>query len=483
MGRGLSRREMIAAGLSSAWLLKTSRDGVGAASPPSAAFAAPRDIIFMVSDGMSSGVPWLAESFSRMVRGRGTHWCELLRNPEVTQGWFETASLNSPVTDSAAASTAWFSASRVNNGAINVLPDGTRLTPLAQVAQGCGRRVGIVTTATITHATPAGFAAVQADRDDEAEIAPQYAGEIDVLLGGGRKHFEASLRPTRTDIISRYTTGGYTSCASREQILAARTGGRRLGLFAAGHLPYTIDRLHDSSLQQSMPTLAEMTIAALRQLEDSPRGFILQVEGARVDHAAHANDAASLLWEQLVFDDALGVALAFFQRRPDTLLVVTSDHGNASPSLVGVGEDYERSGKCFERLARCTASGAAIAGRLTSPAVRGPADVIAIIEQMAGVQISRAEAAAILTHRPAEGKVPPASDSKVAPVVLAVSRALSAYQGIGWTGTTHTAEPAPILALGPGRIAFAGPHRNTEVFGQLSRNIGSTHRNPECTKI
>jgi alkaline phosphatase len=477
MGRNcVTRRELIAAGLSSTFLLNMSRGEIGAPSRSRTA-AAPRDVIFMISDGMSSSVPWLAESFSQLVRGRGTHWCELLRSPDVTQGCFETSSLNSPVTDSAAASSAWFSGSRVNNGVINVLPDGSRLTPLAQIAHAHGRQVGIVTTATITHATPAGFAAVQASRDDEEEIAPQYLGEVDVLLGGGLKHFHAAHRLDRQDLIARYAGQGYAPCYRRDQIVGTNENRRPLGLFAHGHLPYTIDRLHDASLQQETPTLAEMTAAALSQLQASPQGFILEVEGARVDHAAHANDAASLLWEQLAFDDALGVALEWRQRKPDTLIVVTADHGNANPALIGMGDDYERSGECFERLAHCTASTATMAERLTSSAVRGPDEVIAILEQLAGVQISPVEAAALLRVRATAGKPHP-SDSKAPPLVLALSRLLSAYQGIGWTGTTHTAEPSPVLALGTGRTAFVGPHRNTEVFEQLMQHMGTNYRNP-----
>ncbi|MDY7109537.1 MAG: alkaline phosphatase, partial [Planctomycetota bacterium] len=116
-----------------------------------------RNIIFMVSDGMSPGVPELAESFSQLVRGRSTNWHELARDPRTSRGYLQTGSLSSMVTDSAAASTAWASGSRAFNGALNVLPDGTRLTPVGRLARTAGRALGLVTTTTITHATPAGF--------------------------------------------------------------------------------------------------------------------------------------------------------------------------------------------------------------------------------------------------------------------------------------------------------------------------------------
>jgi alkaline phosphatase len=110
-----------------------------------------------------------------------------------------------------------------------------------------------------------------------------------------------------------------------------------LGLFYDSHLPYTIDHIHSDALKRTVPTLAEMTRKALEILGDAPNGFLLQVEGGRVDHAAHANDAASIMWDQLAFDDAVEVVYEFVAKRDDTLMIVTSDHGNANPGLNGMG--------------------------------------------------------------------------------------------------------------------------------------------------
>lgn len=99
----------------------------------------PRNIIFMVADGMSLGVPTLAEPFSKLARGTSTNWWTLAASAEVSRGWFDMRSLDSLVTDSAAAASSWGSGARVSNGAVNVLLDGTRLTPIADVAPGLGR--------------------------------------------------------------------------------------------------------------------------------------------------------------------------------------------------------------------------------------------------------------------------------------------------------------------------------------------------------
>src|SRR4029434_4694557 len=108
---------------------------------------------------------------------------------------------------------------------------------------------------------------------------------------------------------------------------------RVLGLFWSDHLPYTIDRNREPAMQSRVPTLAEMTSSALQNLSHSPDGFLLQVEGGRVDHAAHDNDAASMLHDQLAFDDAIGVALEFAKEHGDTLVIITTDHGTGNPGL------------------------------------------------------------------------------------------------------------------------------------------------------
>ena len=297
MGRwqALTRREVLKLGMAAG----------AAAGGPSAALArngsprqgrarkAPQNIIFMVSDGMSAGVPSLAEPFSRNVRGIGTHFHALLADPQVVRGYLTTHSLNSLVTDSAAAATAWGSGSRVFNGAINVLPDGTRLTPIAHLINGSGRRTGLVTTTRITHATPAGFAAVQPNRDDEDQIAPQYAGVVDVLLGGGRKFFHATGRKDRRDVVAEYVARNYAHWSARSQMRQDDGSAKVLGLFSDGHLPYVVDQRNRPALEAEVPTLAEMTHAALSILGQSPRGFFLLIEGGRIDHAAHLNDAAA----------------------------------------------------------------------------------------------------------------------------------------------------------------------------------------------
>lgn len=446
----------------------------------------PRNILFMVADGMSPGVPAMAEAFSHLLRNGGTQWHELSGQSRVVHGWFDMASLNSLVTDSAAAASAWGSGSRVFNGAVNMLPDGQPLTPLAALAKQRGKAVGLVTTTRITHATPAGFAASVPSRDLEDEIAPQYLNIVDVLLGGGLRHFDPAVRRDRRDVLDEYRAAGYAVCRSRDELLAGnlRAEEKLLGLFSQQHLPYTIDRNREADLQNSVPTLAEMTRIALETLSRSPDGFLLQVEGGRVDHAGHNNDAAALLWDQLAFDEAVGLAVEFQRANPDTLVIITADHGTGNPGINGIGSRYSRSTHHFERLAMSVASFQAMHARFGEiqkqhgrPA--NTSEVSDILHWGTGIELSQEEAGVIASYL--AGNPAPELNRAQANISGAAAQILGNHNGIGWTGVVHTSDWAPILAFGPGSERFAGLLKNTDAFEQLAQLMGIAHRNPRMT--
>ena len=254
------------------------------------------------------GVPTLADPFSRLLIKQGTEWPELIKRPEAEHGYLETGSLNSLVTDSAAAASAWGSGHQVNNGVLNVLPNEERLTPITVFIKDKNIRTGLVTTDKLTGATPSGFAAVQKSRHDYLEIAPQFMDRVDVLLGGGRNYFQADARKDNRELVEEYRARGYQVCFNRHDMRLLPPSDRILGLFAEDVMPYTIDLLNDDSMWYSVPMLAEMAQVAIENLADKDKGFFLMIEGARIDHAAHANDAAAILHDQIAFESALGVA-------------------------------------------------------------------------------------------------------------------------------------------------------------------------------
>lgn len=243
-----------------------------------------------------------------------------------------TFSANSKVTDSAAAATAMAAGEKANNGVVSIaLPgDEAELETLLERFQRSGKRVGLVTTTYITHATPACFGAHEPKRSNLAEIAEDYMNQArpNVLLGGGGK----GMSPEAA------RSAGYTVVTDRAGLkgldLSAET--HISGQFGEGNLPYTYDGTGD------LPGLAEMTTAALGLLEKDSDGFFLMVEGGRIDHSGHANDLSRNLHETLAFDEAVRAIAAWAEDRDDTLVVVTADHETGGLNVVkDLGKGHE----------------------------------------------------------------------------------------------------------------------------------------------
>ena len=427
-----------------------------------------RNVIFLVSDGMSLGTLTLAERYRRRHEGRGTHWLDLYARPDVRRALVDTASASSVVTDSAAASSAWGGGAKVDNGSINFTPDGRPRTPILHLARAAGLGTGLVSTATITHATPAGFAAQVARRADEQIIAAQYlAAGIDVLLGGGAQFFDPARRTDQRDLAADYARAGYQVVRDQAALRGAPADSRLLGLFADGHLPHTLDHRADAALAAAVPNLAEMARVALARLARQPRGFVLQIEGARIDHAAHANDIGGLLFDQLAFDDAVGAALEFAAGRHDTLVLVTTDHGNANPGLNGVGERYGQTSDAFDRLAQFRRTNTwALAGLDAGSTAAQVQDRV-----KEATNLALAEDEIDLLRRALRKEHRESYRVRNAPLV-ALGQILSNHTSVGWTGTTHTTDLVELSAFGPGSEAIHGLIQNTALFGVMTHALG-----------
>lgn len=153
------------------------------------------------------------------------------------------------------------------------------------------------------------------------------------MMGGGNDYFSSAKRKDGKDMYQRFAANGYMVIKDRDTMLKLNTNKPVLGVFADDGLPYTLDRNHDQSLQDTVPTIAEMTKSALSILSTNKNGFALQLEGGKVDWAAHGNDIGGLIYDQAAFDEAVGAVLEFAEKDGNTLVIITTDHGNANPGL------------------------------------------------------------------------------------------------------------------------------------------------------
>lgn len=297
-----------------------------------------KNIIFMVSDGMSIGTLAMADLYSRNILGRTSNWIDLYNTGKVSRALMDTASASSIVTDSAAASSAFGGGVRVKNGVLNVGANGEKYVPIWQKFKKAGKKAGCVTTVTITHATPAGFCVNSESRNAEPEIAEMYHQlDLDIMMGGGDEFFNPDKRADRKDVYKDYRRKGYQILKTKGDLKNVEKSSKILGIFSSGALPYTIDQNNLSNLQSS-PSLTDMTKTAINQMKDHAEGFVLQVEGGKVDWAAHANDVSAIIHDQLTFDEAIKTVLDFAEKDGETLVIITTDHGNANPGTISGSE-------------------------------------------------------------------------------------------------------------------------------------------------
>ncbi|MGB0409615.1 MAG: alkaline phosphatase [Opitutales bacterium] len=436
----------------------------------SSALAAPRsgrakNLIFMVADGMCHGTLGLAHHWNLRNVGLPLNWMMLYDRSDLRRSYQDTASASSPVTDSAAAASSWGCGQRVMNGSINTAADGSSLKPLYDYAREAGKATGLVTTCTITHATPAGFATNVPKRGMEDVIARQYLErEVDVLLGGGRRYFkQAGDDGTITDYIVKYREAGYAFAENRASLKALSSERRKiLGLFAEGHMPYAIDRRNDKSLSD-IPALDDMFEAALNALSGARDGFVLQVEAGRVDHAGHANDAGAILHELLEFDSCIPIALEYTAKHPDTMLIVTTDHGTGGCQLDGSGAAYVESGPALDRInlhrysfewleKRFRATGQFNAQSFTMATGIRPCE-----EQAAAVQAALDD---------------PELKYLTSAMTEIFDKELKVMSSVGWSSNKHTAENVELLALGPGSQGIPAQMQNFDLHGIIRQALG-----------
>lgn len=426
-----------------------------------------KNIIVLVSDGMSAGTLNMANVYSERLLGKTSNWISLYQNNEVVRGVMDMASANSIVTDSSAASSSWGGGARVNNGALNIGPKGEENLPIWHKMKAVGKKIGVVTTVPVTHATPAGFCVMNKSRNAQPQIALDYLElKLDIILGGGQKYFDSNKREDKQDVYSKYRQAGYHVCVDKNEMSKAKNNQPILGVFAEDALPYQVDRNNQPSQVVAAPSLAEMTSQAIAQMKNHSKGFALQIESGKVDWAAHANDVAGLIHEQLQFDEAIQVAMDFAREDGETLVIITSDHGNANPGTIYGKKNNER----FDALQQFTASNEAILNTITADF--SAAKVRELIEQLNGFAPSEEEAKHLLSFYQGVNKTEDGlyNYRKVPFYDLAVLQGKN--NSIGWISMDHSGDYVELAAYGPGSENIKGFQQNIELHHIILKAAG-----------
>lgn len=468
---GLNRRDFLKFGALTGLFAGASGVATACAAPASNGNFAGRAkyIIFMVSDGMSHGTLQMADLMSRRKHGRPSKWIELYEQRAVTRGLMDMTTGNASVPDSAAAASSWGCGHRITNGNVNMDDNGNPFEPLIPIFGRNGRKTGLVTTTEVTHATPAGFTANVQRRGMQDDIAMQYLErEVDVILGGGSRHFDPEVREDGRDLFAGFRDKGYKVARTKAGLGQPNGFGRVIGTFTERHLPYSRDHENTEELVRDVPTLAEMSKYAIETLYASGDGFILQIEGGRVDHAAHSMDATGLIYDQIAFDDALRVAWDFYLQHPDeTLIVFTTDHGNANPALNAAGSGYNDSDIFFNRIQNFTYTNNWIMRGLNEDS--SVSDIVARVGTATGLDFERDHAR--MLQQALRGQFQAAYAMKARPMNV-LGDLMSNYTAVAFTGSVHTADYVELAAAGPGSETLGPITRNTDWFGLMLTAAG-----------
>ncbi len=414
---------------------------------------APLYVFIMIGDGMGKNQRQLAQSYYSDVLGAGT----LTMDSLPVSGAITTRSLNARITDSAASATAIATGYKTNNGMLSVTPDGKELKTILEEAEEKGLSTGLVTTTNLTNATPAAFAAHESKRTADSKIALDYlVSGVDFFAGGGSAYFlpashsggtdaaGAALKSSRSDgedPLGRLKENGYLTFIGAQGAAdffeyEPMRGDRVFAAFSNSNMPYEADRVTDNI---NVPTLSQMTQKAIETLVTDEDGFVLMVEGGRIDHACHINDTKSAVLETLAFDEAVKAAYDFYLTYPeDTLLIVVADHETG-----GLG--FKDGGPKPQYLSGVKAS---IADRIQK-AYKGDREAFyAFIAESLGLgDLNPSERARIDKALKAADKADPKKG--YGPVVaLAISKVISDRAGVSWSSTGHTDARVPLTAVG-----------------------------------
>lgn len=402
-----------------------------------------KNIIFLVSDGMSSGTLNMADLLMQRKFGHHSTWIQLYKENKISRALMDTASLDSMITDSAAAGSSWGGGVRVNNGSLNVAPNGDFHKPILQKFKDAGKAVGCVTSVPITHATPASFCVNHHTRKDQHIIAEKYLQlRFDVMMGGGKEYFSKEDRKDGRDMFAEFSAAGFTVFKSKKEWQNADLTKPVLGVFNENALPYSIDYANNKEEQSNMPTLAEMTQFAINKMKNNPKGFVVQVEAGKVDWAAHANDTSAIIYDQIAFDEAVKVAIDFAEKDKETLVIITTDHGNANPGLIkGSKADVN-----FDKLQHFKYSNEWVLHQLNQQS--SVSQIRQTIEFAQGIAISIDEAEILQKHYAILK-----DEELYNPYKLPFEKMAQIqknYTSVGWAADDHTADFVELAMYGPG---------------------------------
>jgi alkaline phosphatase len=458
-------------------------------------------VFLFIGDGMASvqihaAEAYLANKVARDEVGGSAKAVLLNLTGLPVQGMASTFPYNSLITDSAPAATAIATGKKTGDGVIAMDPTKTLdYETVAEVAKSAGMKIGIVSSVSIDHATPAAFYAHEPSRNNYHYIGHDLVASNFDYFGGGGFVDPLGTRQGVTpkgDVVAAAASAGYAVADSRAEFEALIPGTKAIAinpvLDSSKALYYDIDRVYanDASSHISLAEFTEKGVELLYTGNDT--GFFMMVEGGKIDWSCHANDARTTIDDTLAFDDAVKVALDFMKLHPnETLIVVTGDHETGGMTIGWAGTAYashfeklEAQKLSYQEFDKIIAAFKAANGNgSTAPASFGSTTLAADMLSLFGLDYSTLSAFDKERMDAAYAKAMTGASTKTAeedsllygtynPLSVTITHVLNNRAGIGWTSYSHTAVPVPVLAAGAGSEKFGGFYDNTDIATKLA---------------
>lgn len=449
-----------------------------------------KNVILFIGDGMGISTITAARIYTGQSKGLDGESYQLAMEKLPYSAFSKTYTHDAQVADSAPTAVAMTTGIKSYNGSIGVtqaakLSDctsakGNGTTTLWEQAEAAGMATGVISTATITHATPAATYAETIERDWERDSSISAAGKaagckdiatqlidwtksngdgFEVILGGGRANFlpDGVTDPEYGDQKGRRADGRnlaeeWKGQATNRTVVTDAAGfkafnwsgdGQVFGLFEPGHMQYELDR---SKAATGEPSISEMTTAAITRLSRNSNGYVLMVEGGRVDHGLHAGDAQRALGDAAALDEAIAAAVAMTNPE-ETLIIVTADH---SHTLAMQG--YPQRGNPILGLVK-------EADKLVLAADGKPYTTLSFANGPGSVCKKQADDK-WLCERP--------DLTNVDTTALGFKQQALIPMG----SETHGGEDVAIFAGGPGANLFSGAMEQNEIYHVMARSLG-----------
>lgn len=438
-------------------------------------------VFYFIGDGMGVNQVNGTEMYRAEIQ-KGRIGVEPLTFTQFPVGTMATTfSATNSVTDSSAAGTALAIGAKTYNGAIGMDDQKNTLQTVAEKAKKAGKKVGVTTSVSVDHATPAAFYAHQPNRSMYYEIATDLPkANFDFYAGAG------FLKPTTTfdkkeapSVFPMFEEAGYTVARGYNDYKAKAGNAKKMILIQEESanqscLPYAIDR------QEGDLTLAQITESAIDFLtKGNNKGFFLMVEGGKIDWSCHSNDAATTFHEVMDMDEAIKIAYEFYKKHPkETLIVVTADHETGG-IVLGTGK-YALNLKALENQKVSSEVLSKKISDLRKAKDNHVAweDVKALLSEQLGLwsvlPISWKQEKKLRDEYEksfVKNKVVFAESlyAKTEPMAAKAKEVIDEIAMVSWASSNHSAGYVPVFAIGAGSNLFIGKMDNTEIPKRIAK--------------